>query len=72
VPVKLNKISIRGDTYDFLVRLQGFFQMKYGVQYSLADVVAEVLCDYEPEGMALKKTPFQVRRNPLSGGKKMP
>jgi hypothetical protein len=44
----MKSIRIRGKQHMELVRLQGFFQMKDGVSYSIADIL-DLLLDAFPE-----------------------
>jgi hypothetical protein len=67
VAEKLHNIKVRESQYRQLVKLQGFFQMKEGVMYSMADILDLLLEAFPEQEANLDDNMFSIAEN---GGNK--
>lgn len=57
---KLHNIKVRESQYRQLVKLQGFFQMKEGVMYSMADILDLLLESFPEQEANLDDSMFSI------------
>jgi hypothetical protein len=62
---ELKRIAVREAEYYALVRLKGFISLRDGYNASIADVVEEMVEQYDPEPLDLEGDDlFHYKRNP--------
>jgi hypothetical protein len=63
VAEKLHNIKVREGQYRQLIKLQGFFQMKEGVMYSMADILDMLLEAFPEQEANLDDNMFSIGKD---------